>query len=447
VSFTASKDDFKLYLACPRKLALKTLGFRVREGKRAVGLPLSHAIGVSGERLTEEVLEVIASLQADRSKGEYVEFYGERSEEAKRAEEAIVEALRKSAKTDVEDEELREVEPIVEPIIRSTIEKSFTEVVKSPSLTVKPYEDLLESYKESYKKEMKKGFLGLLKDIMNKIPKVLAVYRPVLRNRDTCSLGYPDYQVETEEGHILVEVKNLAKLSRALKEARDHLLYYNSLLADREFGDTIWWRESLPRPFKSLIVVPRHGVVEEFSKVIPNFRDIAVEIWKIKKAALIDGVLPDVKQVPWICKRCGYKRLCEEMRAKKLEPAKPLPLIYAIAEHEVGEVRPKFIPPPPGFWDAYHKLMEKAREGDKKAEENLKKMGEYLDWLYSKQWEDVCKALYRAIPNEFDNWGGLDFLRKNFLKIMNTAHMFYPLHEEGVKVVLKLVMKRWESQH
>ena len=368
-------------------------------------------------------------------------------EETKRAEEAIVEALRKSAKTDVEDEGLREVEPIVEPIIRSTIEKSFTEVVKSPSLTVKPYEDLLESYKESYKEEMKRGFLGLLKDMMNKIPKVLAVYRPVLRNRDTCSLGYPDYQVETEEGHILVEVKNLAKLSKALKEARDHLLYYNSLLADREFGDTIWWRESLPRPFKSLIVVPRHGVVEEFSKVMPNFRDIAVEIWKIKRAALIDGALPDVKQIPWICKCCGYKRLCEEMRAKKLEPAKPLPLIYAIAEHEVGEVRPKFIPPLPGFWDAYHKLMEKAQEGDKKAEENLKKMSEYLDWLYSKQWEDVCKALYRAIPNEFDNWGGLDFLRKNFLKIMNTAHMFYPLHEEGVKVVLKLVMKRWESQH
>ena len=215
MSFTASKDDFKLYLACPRKLALKTLGFRVREGKRAVGLPLSYAIGVSGERLTEEVLEIIASLQADRSKGEYVEFYGERSEETKRAEEAIVEALRKQSK----------------------------------------------------------------------------------------------------------------------------------------------------------------------------------------------------------------------------------------AEHEVGEVRPKFIPPPPGFWDAYHKLMEKAQEGDKKAEENLKKMSEYLDWLYSKQWEDVCKALYRAIPNEFDSWGGLDFLRKNFLKIMNTAHMFYPLHEEGVKVVLKLVMKRWESQH
>jgi hypothetical protein len=53
-----------------------------------------------------------------------------------------------------------------------------------------------------------------------------------------------------------VEVKNLAELSKALKEARDHLLYYNSLLADREFGDTTWWKRLLPRPFKSLIVVP-----------------------------------------------------------------------------------------------------------------------------------------------------------------------------------------------
>jgi len=442
LSFTASKDDFKLYLACPRNLALKTLGFRVRESKRATGLPLSYAIGVSGERLTEEVLEIIASLQADHSKGEHVEFYGERSEGAKRAKEAIVGELRKSAKTVFEDEELREVEPIAESIIESTIAKSF-EGVKNPP-TVEPYEDPVESYKESYKEEMKRGFLGLLKDMTSKIPKVLAVYRPVLRNRDTCSLGYPDYQVETEEGHILVEVKNLAELSKALKEARDHFLYYNSLLADREFGDANLGRESLPRPFKSLIVVPRHGVVEEFSKIMPNFRDIAVEIWKIKRAALIDGVLPDVKQVPEICKRCGYKKLCEGMGAKEPEPAKPLPLIYAIAEHEVGEARPKFIPPP-GFWNAYHKLMKRAQEGDKRAEEDLKNMREYLDWLHLKQREDACKALYRAIPDEFDNWGGLDFLRRIFLKVMNTAHMFYPPHEEGVKVVLK-VMKRWESR-
>jgi hypothetical protein len=230
VSFTASKDDFKLYLACPRKLALKTLGFRVRESKRASGLSLSYAIGVSGERLTEEVLEIIASLQADHSKGEHVEFYGERSEGAKRAEKAIVEALRKSAKTVFEDEELREVEPIAEPIIESTIEKSF-EDVKSPP-TVEPYEDLVESYKESYKEEMKRGFLGLLKDMTNKIPKILAVYKPVLRNRDTCSLGYPDYQVETEEGHILVEVKNLAELSKALKEARDHRASRKQLIVE-----------------------------------------------------------------------------------------------------------------------------------------------------------------------------------------------------------------------
>jgi hypothetical protein len=187
VSFTASKDDFKLYLACPRKWRSKTLGFRVRESKRASGLLLSYAIGVSGERLTEEVLEIIASLQADHSKGEYVKFYGERSEGTKRAEKAIVEALRKSAKTVFEDEELREVEPIADSIIESTIEKSF-EDVKSPP-TVEPYDDLVESYKESYKEEMKRGFLGLLKDMTNKIPKVLAVYRPVLRNRDTCSLG------------------------------------------------------------------------------------------------------------------------------------------------------------------------------------------------------------------------------------------------------------------
>ncbi len=84
MSFTASREDFKLYLTCPRKLAFKTLGVKVREGKSTFRLSLSHTIGVSGERLTEQVLEIIASLQTDRSTGEYVEVYEKRGEDEKR---------------------------------------------------------------------------------------------------------------------------------------------------------------------------------------------------------------------------------------------------------------------------------------------------------------------------------------------------------------------------
>jgi len=68
-----------LSFTCPRKLALKTMSIKVREVYPAPRIPLSHAIGISGERLTEEILEIIANIQADSLKGEYVEVFKGRS--------------------------------------------------------------------------------------------------------------------------------------------------------------------------------------------------------------------------------------------------------------------------------------------------------------------------------------------------------------------------------
>jgi hypothetical protein len=284
--------------------------------------------------------------------------------------------------------------------------------------------------------------------MLDKIPKILAVYKqPVLRNRDTCSLGFPDYQVETEKGHILIEVKNLANLSMAIHEAKDSLLYYNSLLADQELGDSVWRSMLLPSPAKSLIVIPRQGVVKEALEPIPNFREIAVEIWKIKRAALVDGVLPDVRQVSSVCRRCRYKRLCEKMKVEQIEPAKPLPLIYAIAEYEVEEEHkpPAYSDLPSDFWKVYLELKRRVGEGDEKAKDELNRMDEYLNWLHLKRQEDVCKVLYRVMPDEFDSWGGLNFLKENYVKVANTARILYPHNEDNVKVILKVARKRWES--
>jgi hypothetical protein len=436
MSFTASREDFKLYLTCPRKLAFKTLGVKVREGKHTVRLPLSYSIGVSGEKLTEEVLEIIASLQIDRFRGEYVEVYEEKGEDVKKAIEVMVEALSASKETRIEDETLRGG---VEPIVESTIREAFTRIGEPSSFDL-----------ESYKEEMKRGFLNVLKGMLDKIPKILAVYKqPVLRNRDTCSLGYPDYQVETEKDHILVEVKNAADLDIAIREAKNDLLYYNSLLADRELGDSVWRSRLLPSPAKSLIVIPRQGVVKEALEPIPNFREIAVEIWKIKRAALVDGVLPDVRQVSSVCRRCGYKRLCEKMKVEQIEPAKPLPLIYAIAEYEIEDVEeskpPAYLNLPSGFWKVYLELKRRVGEGDEKAKDKLNRMDEYLNWLHLKRQEDVCKVLYRVMPDEFDSWGGLNFLKENYVKVANTARILYPHNEDNVKVILKVARKRWES--
>ena len=435
MSFTASREDFRLYLTCPRKLALRTLGVKVRERRRASSLQLSNPIGVFGERLTEEVLEIIASLQIDRSRGEYIEVYKERNEDVERAMKMIVETLSTSKEAHIEDETLRRG---VEPIVESTIRETFNRIGELSSFDLK-----------SYKEEMKKGFLNILKSMLDRVPKVLAVYKPVLRNRDTCSLGYPDYQVETEKGHLLMEVKNIADLNRAIHEAKDNLLYYNSLLADRELGDSVWWRRPLPSPTRSLIVIPRQGVVKEILESILNFREIAVEIWKIKRAALVDGVLPDVKRVPSICRRCAYEKICRKMRGEQVEAAKPLPLIYAVARCEVEEVEGRGpsarLDLPPGFLGAYFELELSAMKGDEEARNKLKKMNEYLKRI-SLNREDKCKALYRVVPDEFDSWGGLDFLKNNYSKIESAASKLYFCSDRDrndAKVILKVAGRRW----
>jgi len=196
-------------------------------------------------------------------------------------------------------------------------------------------------------------------------------------------------------------------------------------------------------------VLPRQGVVKEVLEPIPNFRDVAVEIWKIKRAALVNRVLPDVRRVSSVCGRCGYRKFCEKMMVKQIEPAKPLPLVYAMAKYELEEVekpmRQVSLDVPSAFWRAYSELRRKVAEGDEKAKEDLNKMTEYLNWLHLKRQEDICKILYRSMPNEFDSWGGLNFLRENFSRVTAIAHMLYPTHEDNVRVILRVARKRWES--
>lgn len=453
MSFTVSRDDFKLYFTCPRKLALKTMGVKVREVKRPSRLVPAYAVGLSGEKLTEEILEIIASLQADKSK-EYVEVLSERGEPVKKGMETLVKALRTTATalgatplmlTDVVKKGVKipEVEGAVRTVVGSTVE----EVFRCNKMAVFSHE--LEEYESRIREELEKRFLTTLGECLGKIPKITAVYEPTLRNRDTCSLGRPDFQVETVKGHILIEVKNWENLDRALREGREDLLYYNSLLADLELGDSIWLRGKLPSPARSLIVIPRWGVVKEVLEPIPKFREVAAEIWRIKRAALVDGALPDTKPVSSVCKRCAYKKFCKE--GESLEPAKPIPLIYRIAEYESGkaveEVYGKSPKLPEGFWKAYTELMRRADSGDREAEVKLRLMKQYLLEHHMKVekfiQEEKVKELYRAMPNEFDSWGGVGFLKEHHGQISVTAHMLFSMHEKDVETVLKVARRRW----
>jgi len=406
VALTASREDFKLYFTCPRKLALKTMGIKVMEIKRPPRLTPAYAIGVSGEKLTEEMLEIIASLQVDKSKGEYVEVLKDRNEPVKKSVETLVEKLRTIAQTTTtltevirDGMETSKVKENVKRIVRFTVEEAFKRIEGTmPHHEIEPYKSMIE-------RQTMESFLDALKGLSESIPKIKTVYKPTLRNRDTCSIGYPDYQVKTIKEDILIEVKNLKDLERAIEEGRWNLLYYNSLLADLELGDSIWRMGKLARPSKSLIVVPRWGEIKEITEPIPNFREIAVEIWKIKRSALIDHVIPDIKPEPSICRWCKYRKFCEKEKIEQLEYAKPIPLIYAIAEYE--------------------------RE-------------RCVGWTQSQQYQEKIKMIYRTLPDEFDNWGGLEFLIKNWTKIDDISRKLYRRHEENLEVILRVAKKRWK---
>lgn len=406
MALTASREDFKLYFTCPRKLALKTMGIKVMEIKRPRRLTPAYAIGVSGEKLTEEMLEIIASLQVDKSKGEYVEVLKDRNEPVKKSVETLVEKLRTIAQTTTtltevirDGMETSKVKENVKRMVRFTVEEAFKKIEGTM-----PHHEI-ESYKSMIERQTMESFLDALKGLSESIPKIKTVYKPTLRNRDTCSFGYPDYQVKTIKEDILIEVKNLKDLERAIEEGRWNLLYYNSLLADLELGDSIWRMGKLARPSKSLIVVPRWGEIKEITEPIPNFREIAVEIWKIKRSALIDHVIPDIKPEPSICRWCKYRKFCEKEKIEQLEYAKPIPLIYAIAEYE----------------------RERCVGGTQ-----------------SQQYQEKIKMIYRTLPDEFDNWGGLEFLIKNWTKIDDISRKLYRRHEENLEVILRVAKKRWK---
>lgn len=268
-TFTVSREDFKNYFRCPKKLALKIMGFKAREFKRKQRLVYpAHEIGLSGEKLTEQILEIIASIQAEKS-GEKVEVLTKREEKERQIMQEV------SEQGFSLDFEKPEVGQLGEKLVRSTVGKAFETRIS--------IESFLEQYKRKIIQETSQKFTALMGDLYNKLPKIKLVYKPVLKNRDICSLGYPDFQIDSEQGQILIEVKNWANMNTGLKEGKLDLLYYNSLLADKILGASTHLSEKLPIPIKSLLVMPRFGLVKEIDDPIPNYREIAVEIWTIKK--------------------------------------------------------------------------------------------------------------------------------------------------------------------
>jgi len=430
LTFTVSKEDFKDYFECPKKLALKLMGYKAREGhERPISTLPAFKIGISGEKLTEQVLEIIAELQAEKPLEE-VKTFVEREKEEREIIRQLVDIGRK------EGLQSYSVEKLGEKLVKLTIDKAFG----------KEIEEYLKAYREEILRRTSARFSALVGELYSKLPKIKSVYKPVLKNRDFCSIGYPDFQIDSEKGQILIEVKNWASLNSSLKQGKMDLLYYNSVLADKILSASTHSSEKLPQPSKSLLIIPRFGIIEEIDDKIPNHRETAVEIWKIKRAAIVEGKLPQVVPVSTICKRCSFKKYCQE--GESLEKAKPLPLLYALAyqeaEKEIERVRTEGFRLPSGFLHAYFTLKEKAEKGNHEALRKLGLLETYRMQRIRILEEKEQQIVFRSLANEFEHWGGIKILRDYYLKISRVSNMLFPQREEKIREIIRVARKKWD---
>jgi len=241
-------------------------------------------------------------------------------------------------------------------------------------------------------------------------------------------------------------VKNWASINSSLKQGQMDLLYYNSILTDKILSASTYYSGKLPLPIRSLLIVPRFGLVKEISDKIPNYRETAVEIWKIKKAAIVEGKLPHVNPDPSICRRCGFKKYCKE--GESLEKAKPLPLLYAVAyqeaEKEIEKARKKALHFSLNLWQAYSTFKKEVENGKTDLVKKLKLIEMYRAQINRDLAKKEQQILYGTLPNEFEKWGGIATMKNYHLKISRTSSILFPQNEEKIEEIIRVVRRKWK---
>jgi len=423
--FNLSFEDFRRYFSCPKKVAFRVLGVKAYTFSR-VGRPVIPPIDVGrmGERLTEEMLELIAQVQEEVaarrgrfSRAEVVEALG-----GEDVEGLIGEAMDWEEELGEEEGEEAEVGMDVGEVEGRRVVRSF-----------------------------RRHIMDSVRLLAEHLPRILSFTRPRYRNRDVFAVGFPDFQVETDEGHFLVEVKSVGERGKSeVGKAVFQTKFYLAMLEDSMVSDSLfdaldlvradretalrllgvdrldsgllremssWAGIRVPPPPRGLVFLPRQGHLEVVERGIEGFRSVAAEIWKIKRAALVEGVLPHVEPSE-VCRRCPYRRHCEE--GESLEPAVPAPLVFASAEAELEEAG----------WDRalgesrLEPLMERMRREAGAARWELYEYFARARMLLSKERRlRRMHALYREFPDWFDRWGGEAVAHDP--RLAQAAHTFY----------------------
>jgi len=53
--------------------------------------------------------------------------------------------------------------------------------------------------------------------------------------------------------------------------------------------------------------------------------------------------------------------------------------------------------------------------------------------------------MYIDMLDELDSWRELNFLKGNCMRVIDIVHIRHSRHKNNVKVILKVVRKRWKS--
>jgi hypothetical protein len=291
------------------------------------------------------------------------------------------------------------------------------------------------------------------------VPQILAITKPRYRNRDVFTSGFPDFQLETVDGHQIVEVKTMqSPAETVVQDAVQQTQLYLAMLEDDLVSDAVLSLQSaldlqrdfpdraghllgvdriddkelrqfyerahlsVPTPPSGSVFLPRQARLIPVARGLEGFRGVAVEIWKIRRAAVAEGKLPYVERSPALCHRCAFRKLCEEGESLELVP--PAPLAFALGEVEVGEWKePSRIP-------ALRKQMgQMVRDAHEKGRGGADFTDEWQRTFELAHYEEEVNegkrlhAIYREFPDLFEKWGGEGVAHDRRLK--QSTHIYY----------------------
>jgi len=361
------------YLKCPVKLAFKTLGIRTRRGA-SIGKP-RFDIGMEGEEIVSLILKLIS----------------EEKSKAPRLETEAMFELPETVEEEIGTKTLDEIEEICEEATR---------------------------VRYFHLEEVLEGLRRLMPDIEE------YWHHITLKGARLLARGQADFLVRTRSGLFVVEVRNVGRISEAeVAKAILHAKFYNSLLRDG-LAKIRGGNQDLPKTTYSVVVFPRQGIVRKVDGYLQNFDGICRTIWGVKRLALTEGKVPEVKVPKATCRYCHYKKFCAKFERDSVPEAKPLPVVCAVAERECGADRIAEIA------EARAKILEISDFNERVKLERLLKFAERDLYI---------KSLYRAMPEEFEEWGGLPTLTIDLERIRTNMYFFELQKDE----ILKPVRREW----